>query len=97
MPRLKIAIQTGIARDTLNKYLAAFALSGLSFEQVDALSDKELEEIFVKPDEKLLSEKLQTLFSLFPAIDKELKKKGVTRQILWEQSRNVVYFSQITL
>jgi transposase len=85
--KLKIAMQTGVARNTLKKYLAAFAASGLSFEQINVLSDKDLEDLFVKPEEKPLNEKLQTLFSLFPAIDKELKKKGVTRQMLWEQYR----------
>lgn len=85
--KLKIAMQTGVARNTLKKYLAAFVASGLSLEQIEVLSDKDLEDLFVKPEEKPLNEKLQTLFGLFPIIDKELKKKGVTRQLLWEQYR----------
>jgi len=85
--KLAIAMQTGVARNTLKKYLAAFTASGLSFEQINVLSDKDLEDMFVKPEDKPLSEKLATLFSLFPAIDKELKKKGVTRQMLWQQYR----------
>jgi transposase len=85
--KLKIAMQTGVARNTLKKYLAAFTSSGLSFEQISVLSDKDLEDLFVKPEDKPLSERLTSLFSLFPAIDKELKKKGVTRQMLWEQYR----------
>jgi len=85
--KLKIAMQTGVARNTLKKYLAAFTASGLSFEQINVLSDKDLEDMFVKPEDKPLNEKLQTLFSLFPGIDKELKKKGVTRQMLWQHYR----------
>lgn len=85
--KLKIATQTGVARNTLKKYLAAFTSSGLSFEEINELSDKDLEDLFVKPQEQPVSEKLQTLFSLFPSIDKELKKKGMTRQLLWEQYR----------
>src|ERR1700743_521737 len=77
--KLKIAMQTGIARNTLKKYLAAFVASGLNLQQIEALSDKDLDDLFVKPVEKPLSEKLQVLFSLFPTIDKELKKRGVTR------------------
>jgi transposase len=80
-------MQTGVARNTLKKYLAAFTASGLSFEQINVLSDKDLEDMFVKPEDKPLNEKLQTLFSLFPGVDKELKKKGVTRQMLWQQYR----------
>ena len=85
--KLKIAMQTGIARNTLKKYLAAFAASGMTLEQVEVLSDKDLEDLFVKPAEKPLNEKLRTLVHLFPTIDKELKKRGVTRQMLWEKYR----------
>jgi transposase len=85
--KLTIAMQTGVARNTLKKYLAAFAATGLTFGQISVLSDKDLEDMFVKPQDKPLSEKLQTLFSLFPAIDKALKKKGVTRQMLWAEYR----------
>ena len=82
--KLAIAAQTGIARNTLKKYIKEFISSGLTFEEINELSDKELEDLFVKPEDKPLNERLQILFSLFPAIDKELKKKGVTRLLLWE-------------
>lgn len=83
--KLAIAEQSGISRNTLKKYLKQFSESKLTFEEISELSDKDLEELFVKPSEKPTSEKLQTLFNLFPTIDKELKKKGMTRQLLWEQ------------
>jgi transposase len=41
--------------------------------------------LFVKPEDRPLNERLQILFSLFPAIEKELKRKGVTRQLLWKE------------
>lgn len=82
--KLQIAEQTGIARNTVKKYLAEFKVSEMSFAEVNSLSDKELESLFIKPQQKPLSEKLQTLFELFPAMDKELKRKGVTRHLLWE-------------
>ncbi|GAA4756389.1 IS21-like element ISFK1 family transposase [Flavisolibacter ginsenosidimutans] len=87
--KLQIAAQTGIARNTLKKYLKQFTESKLTFHEISELSDKDLEELFVKPQEQPISEKLQTLFSLFPSIDKELKKKGMTRQLLWEQYKAV--------
>ncbi len=83
--KLQIAAQTGIARNTLKKYIKEFVSSGLSFEEIGELSDKELEDLFVKPEDRPLNERLQTLFSLFPAIEKELKRKGVTRHLLWEE------------
>ena len=83
--KLQIAVQTSIARNTLKKYIKEFTSSKLTFDEISSLSDKDLEDLFVKPEDKPVNEKLQTLFNLFPAIDKELKKKGVTRLILWEE------------
>lgn len=83
--KLLIAEQTGIARNTIKKYLREFIESGLSIEEINLLSDKDLEALFVKQEEKPLNTKLQTLFNLFPGYAKELRKKGVTRQILWKQ------------
>ena len=85
--KLQIAEQTGVARNTIKKYIKEFEQSTLSFEQINELSDKDLEDLFVSREEKPLNEKLQALFSLFPVVDKELKKKGVTRQMLWEDYR----------
>lgn len=83
--KLQMAEQTSISRNTLKKYLTAFKECSLSYDEINKLSDKELEELFVKPQEKPLSEKQQILFRLFPSMDKELKRKGVTRQLLWEE------------
>jgi transposase len=82
--KLSIAEQTGISRNTAKKYMATFEASGLSFEQINGLNDKELDEFFgtvkqVPPHDRLLS-----LQRCFPRIDKELKKTGETRYSLWE-------------
>lgn len=83
--KLQIAEQTGVSRNTLKKYIKEFIESGLSFSEINELSDKDLEDLFVKPQERLpVNDKLQTLFGLFPFMDKELKRKGVTRRILWK-------------
>lgn len=87
--KLLISEQTGIARNTVKKYIRVFCDSGLSYEEISELSDKDLEDLFIHPEEKPVSDKLQTLFSLFPAIDKELRKKGITRKILWEHKMYV--------
>ena len=81
--KLRIAEQTGVARNTIKKYIKEFTKSGLNFIEINELSDRELEELFVKPIVSKSNSKLETLFSLFPTIDKELRKKGVTRQQLW--------------
>jgi len=81
----EIIVQTGLPRNTLKKYIKDFKDSGLTFAEINQLSDKDLEELFVKPDDTIVNAKLQTLFNLFPAIDKELKRSGVTRLLLWEE------------
>lgn len=81
--KLQIAEQTGISRNTLKKYLKGFIESGLSFAEINSLSDKDLEAFFIKQEERPVNEKLHTLFALFPLIDKELKRKGTTRKLLW--------------
>ena len=82
--KLQIAQQTGIARNTLKKYLVLLQSSEMSFEQLKSLSDKELETFFIKPQTKPISEKLQTLFALFPEIDKAVRRKGGTQLQEWE-------------
>ena len=83
--KLQITYQISISRNTLKKYLRDFEESGFSFEEIDRLSDKDIENLFVKEKEKVPSVKLGILFSLFPSMDKELKRKGVTRALLWEE------------
>ena len=85
--KLKIAEQTGVARNTIKKYIKEFSQSGLGFLEVNELCDKDLEDLFVKKEPTRSNTKLELLFSLFPSIDKQLKKKGVTRNLLWEEYR----------
>lgn len=83
-----IAEQTGVSRNTLKKYLKDFDGCGLSYEQLEALSDKDLEDLFIRPlDQQPVrpADRVAELLALFPAIEKELKRKGMTRQLLWEE------------
>lgn len=81
----EIMKETGIVRTTLRKHINDFNKSGLTFEEINELSDKDLEELFMKPQEKPVDVRQQELLSLFPAIERELKRKGMTRKILWEE------------
>lgn len=82
--KLLIAHQTGVARNTLKKYLKEFISSGLSYAEISGLADKDLEDLFIKQKEKPANQKLVLLFSLFPSMDKELKRRGMTRALLWK-------------
>lgn len=82
--KLRIAELTGVARNSLKKYINKFIESGLTFTDIASLSDKDLDDLFIKPVDIELSPRLKTLLELFPKMDKELKRKGVTRFLLWE-------------
>jgi transposase len=83
--KLKISELTGVSRNTLKKYLRIYLRLGLTPQVIEGLSDQELDQLF---GENLLpepSDKYKTLESIFPTIEKELKRRGITRQILWER------------
>ena len=81
----EIIVQTGIHRPILKGILREFKASNLSFTEINELTDTDLAELFKRPVENPLSDRLKTLYSLFPAIDQELKKKGVNKTVVWEE------------
>lgn len=82
---MSISAQSDASRNTVKKYLAAFKDSGFTFEEVDALNDKELEDFFGKSREQPPSSRMQSMLRCFPHVDKELKRVGMNRQILWKE------------
>jgi len=83
--KLKISELTGVSRNTLKKYLKIYARLGLTLQAIEEHSDQELDNLF---GENLLpepSDKYKSLESFFPTMEKELRKRGITRQILWER------------
>lgn len=85
--KLTIAGYLDLSRTTVRKYITAFDTCGLSLKEVDSLGDAELEELFGKVQEKkpsLGSQRMQALQRCFPKIERELKRTGVTRMLLWE-------------
>lgn len=81
--RSSIANSCGIDPKTVDKYLKRVADMGVGYAEIEAICDSELirilkskkgrkrEKVFLEPD--------------FQYIHNELKKKGVTRQLLWEE------------
>jgi response regulator of citrate/malate metabolism len=49
--KLQIALQTGVSRNTLKKYILDFNALGVSFEELNTLSDQDLEALFIKTEE----------------------------------------------
>lgn len=77
---------TGVSRNTIKSYLKRFQQTGLSFEEVNQLSDEGLAELILGPPAPVQqSDRLEVLLPLLPDIVKKLRIKGMTRQRLWEE------------
>ena len=78
---------TGVSRNTLKKYIKDYKALNLNMIEIEDLSDHDLDELFAqfKPHQEHLSMRAKTLYAMFPDIDKQLRRKGVTLQMMWEQ------------
>ncbi|MFW6225045.1 MAG: IS21 family transposase [Bacteroidota bacterium] len=76
----------GIGKTAASEYITGFIKSGLALEQVLSLSDSNFLaalNIHHRQD----NQRYKELFKLFPYIEKELKRTGVTLRILWQEYR----------
>ena len=83
--KLFISNYLSLSRNTVKKYISLFELLGLSFEAIDAKTDAELEVLFSQNTVETIEPKLQKLHDFFPQMERELKKVGVTIQLMWER------------
>jgi len=84
---LEIYRLTSVSRNTLKKYIRDYKLLNLDPSEIEKLSDQDLDDLFAqfKPHRLHMSDKGRQLFALFPEIDKQLRKKGVTLHMMWQQ------------
>ena len=78
----KVEKIVGVSRDRVSHYYAIFRESGFSVAEISELTDEDLSELFVSTLVKK-QDRFQRLESTFEYMEKELKKKGVTRELLW--------------
>lgn len=79
--------ETGVNRRTVRKYRDRFLESGLSYSELLLFNDQELN-AYLNPEDKDKQEKdprLLDLESRFSYLFSELRRVGVTRQLLWEE------------
>jgi len=79
-----ISEKSGCSRNTVKKYIRQFIALGMTFDELNKLSNTSLEELF-KSEPPSPGKKLETLKSYFPEMEKALKKKGITRELLWNK------------
>ena len=83
--KLKISERSGVSRNTIKKYLKRIIRMGVSINELELMSDVHLDQLFVEQPVKEKGTRYDTLKDLFPYFDKELRKRGVTRQRLWQE------------
>jgi transposase len=83
--KLFISRYLDLSRNTVDKYIAQFKLLGLSLEEVEKLTDIDLDKLFFIRVQEELPPRIKALYSFFPYMEKELKRTGVTRQTMWEE------------
>ena len=78
----QISSQLSCSRKTVNKYVAMWQSAGSPPADTPSFQS-----LLTKPIEEVIPDRLTSLYSLFPSVEKELKKTGVTRQMLWQDYR----------
>ena len=80
----QINSQLGIPRNTVTKYIAFLQRYKLTNYEVSAMSLEELHRLFTS-EQKKKSSQLIILEQYFPYFNKELRKIGVSKQLIWEE------------
>jgi transposase len=75
---------TGVARNTVKRYIGRFISLKMTYEEIVALSDHELEQLFIEPHPALPDARFARLQELLPEIEKQMKRKGITLIKLWQ-------------
>ncbi len=81
-----IAQATGVSRPVVAEYLRWFAASGLTYDQVSELSDSELDGYLRSPKPRH-DGRYEQFRQRVQRYLRELGRKGVTRQLLWQEYR----------
>lgn len=82
-----ISTLTGLSRNTVKKYLQKFVALKLTYADIEALNDHQLDLLFTPQLPVAKDERYEQLQALLPDIEKQLKRKGITRLGLWEAYR----------
>jgi transposase len=83
--KLFISKYLSISRNTVKKYIALYQLLDMTMDDISNRSDSELEEIFSSSSPTELTPKLKSVYAFFPHMERQLKKTGVTKHLMWEE------------
>ncbi len=74
-----------LSRNTVKKYIRAFTRLQLTYQGVCEMDDAELNKLFLEPRQEELPIRMKQLYAFFPYMSRELRKTGVTKQLMWEE------------
>jgi len=81
-----ISTQTGVARNTVKKYIRIFRESHLTYDELNMIPEQDLILLFGKPPViQEPSNREKDLLSFYPYMDKALRRTGMTREKLWKE------------
>ena len=81
----KMARCTGMSRNTVKNYLQKIELLSLTSEDLLNLQEQDLYKLLQEQATQGSSNRLGDLYRFFRYMEKELKKPGVTRKLLWHE------------
>ena len=82
-----IARIVGVSKNTVKSYLHGIEPYGLSLPDLLGMEDMALSELLNAPSDESTNERLAYFRSQIPYWEKELKRTGVTRYLLWQEYR----------
>jgi transposase len=88
MSERQIARALAVSRTVVARTLQAFRESGLSWAEVPAMADSALQQRLTTSTPPAPKERYEKLAARFSEMVTELKKKGMTMQLLWERYLN---------
>ncbi|MHC2375353.1 transposase [Bradyrhizobium diazoefficiens] len=88
LPERAIARSVGVSNGVLHSYLSRARSAGLSWPLPEGMTDEDLE-LLLFPAPRPASQSPQRPVPDWSYIDKELRRRNVTRRLLWEEYRAV--------
>ncbi len=80
----EISNQLGLSRKTVTKYILLFNSTGLGWDEAKLLSDNNFN-VLIQNQETPEPDRFALLGKQFPVMRSELKRVGVTKQLLWSE------------
>ena len=85
MGKKRIGTRLSISKNTVKLYIDAYHRLQRPWDELSLLTDFELNKLFNPVKEVISTNKLQDVFDFFPAMEKQLRKRGMTIAIQYRK------------